>query len=141
LFIPVFCVNLSGGNTFLEVEGVLITTWVVSLIITIITSYNFLSSVMNECRARNLSGYLFGVQIGAVIKMIGESIYAMPSFVFPVKSTIDFGDGTTMYYWFIAHGYSGNLQYFIAFLMLFGSFCVVMWILKCHNIFCDACNV
>ena len=143
LFIPVFYITCSGGNTFLVIEGTLLTSWFIALLLVILTSFNFLKLITDYCRALNLSGELFGVQLGAVVKAFGEAVYALPNFMFPdvFEHTAYPGDGTVMYFWFISHGYPGEVQYFIAFLMMLGAFCALVFSLRCHEIFCSRCSV
>ena len=142
-FVPVFYITCSGGNTFAVVEGTLLTTWLIALLLVILTSFNFLRLFMDSCRALNLSGKLFGIQLGAAVEMIGEGIYALPNFVLIdlFGQKIYPGDGTVMYWWFQNMGYNPLTQYFIAFLMIFGGICVVFWVLKCHEIFCSRCSL
>jgi len=142
LFVPVLCIDVRGGNEFLVTEGTLITTWLIALLLLIFTSFNFLRLVMDYCKALNLSGKLFGVQLGAAVKAIGEGVYALPNFVFPeAGGSVKAGDGTLMYYWFESVGYSGDVQYVIAFLMIIGGICALIWVLRCHNIFCMKCSL
>ena len=142
LFIPILQIGVVDGNTFLVFEGTLITSWLIAILLALFTSYQFLRLFMDSCRALNLSGKLFGVQLGSSIKAIGEGVYALPNFTFPEPSgTAKMGDGTIMYYWFQQMGYSPDIQYFIAFLMIVGAICVLTYVLKCHPIFCSRCGL
>jgi len=137
LFYPIFVAYCSGGNPFLVFEGVLITTWLVSLLIVILTSYPFLRTVMNDCDAANVSGVLFGVRLGAIFEMFGQAIYALPNFVFFVDDYTLYGDGTVMMQVFESIGYPGEFQYVIAFMMLIGSFFALYWSLDCDPQICS----
>lgn len=138
LFYPIFAVNISGGNPFLVIEGTLITTWLISLLIVILTSYPFLRLIMNDCDAVNLSGKLFGVRLGAIFEMFGQAIYAMPNFVFYLGDGIVLGgDGTAMAHVFEQWGYPFEFQYIIAVAMLLGAFFTLYWSLKCDPEVCS----
>ncbi len=137
LFYPIFVAYGSGGNPFMVYEGVLITTWLVSLLIVILTSYPFLSSVMNECDAANLSGLLFGVRLGAIFEMFGQAVYALPNFVFFVGNIVVYGDGTVMAEVFKQLGYPAEFQYIIAAVMLFGAVLTLYWSLDCDPQICS----
>jgi len=138
LFYPVFAVEIYDGNPFLTLEGTLITTWLISLLIVIMTSYPFLRLFSDDCKAANLSGLLFGVRLGAIFEMFGQAIYAMPNFVFYLgDNTILGGDGTAMARLFELWGYPPDFQYIIAFFMLIGAFFTLYWSLKCDPEICS----
>ena len=142
LFYPIFAINVWGGNPFWVVEGTLIFTWLIALCIVIFTSYPFLSRTMsNVCDAVNVSGWLFGVRLGAIFEMFGQSIYALPNFlVFLGDLQHATGDGYYMATLFESLGYPAELQYVIAITMLLGSFFTLVWSLKCDPMFCGYCS-
>ncbi len=144
LFLPILQISCSGGNTFLVIEGTLLSTWIVALMIVAATSYPFLRNVMNECTAMNLSGKLWGVRLAAIEEMIGQGVYALPNFVFIqdiVNGKVVGGDGTVMAKWFAEHGYSYQIQTFIAFLMILGGVMILIWSLRCDPEFCSKCYI
>jgi len=144
LFIPVFQISCTGGNTFLVVEGTLITTWLVALLIVVFTSFPFLRIVTNECTAINISGKLWGARLAAIEEMIGQGLYALPNFVFIEdlnRGIVRLGDGTVMAEWFVQHGYSYQVQTFIAFLMILGAVCILIWSFRCDPEFCSMCHI
>ena len=140
-FYPIFAISCSGGNPFIVTEGTLIVTWVVALIIAIVTSYPFLSCFTDPCSAANLSFKLFGVRIGAVFEMFGQAVYAMPNFILWYENDIVPGDGTYMYQLFENIGYPGDFQYIIAFAMLIGALFTLYWSIKCDPEVCGSCRV
>jgi len=141
LFYPVLQIDISGGNPFVTLEGTLITTWLISLLIMIMTSYPFLKSVMPWCNATNLTGYLYGVRLGAIFEMFGTSIYAMPNFMFYIGNyRFVTGDGTEMALIFEQMYGIPQLQYVIAFIMLIGSFFALWWAISCDPEICS-CKV
>jgi len=138
LFYPIFAVDVYGGNPFLTLEGTIITTWLISLLIVILTSYPFLRLLTSDCDAANLSGKLFGVRLAAIVEMFGQGVYALPNFMFYLGNTIVLGgDGTSMAYIFEQWGYPPEFQYVIAFSLLLGAFFTLYWSLKCDPEICS----
>lgn len=138
LFYPVFYITSSGGNPFWVIEGTLIVTWLISLLIVIFSSYPFLRLIINDCDAANLSGKLFGVRLAGAVEMWGTAIYALPNFVFYLdNNTVLGGDGTTMAIIFEQWGYPAQFQYIIAFFMLIGAFFALYYALKCDSLICS----
>jgi len=141
LFYPIFAIDIVGGNPFWVIEGTLITTWFIALILVIITSYPFLSKSMSVCDAINASGWLFGVRLGAIFEMFGQAIYALPNFViFFGDLNHIVGDGYDMAVFFESIGYPAEYQYVIAVSMLIGAFFTLIWSLKCDPMFCGCCG-
>jgi len=141
LLYPIFAIDVSGGNPFWVIEGTLIATWLLALIIVLFTSYPFLSRVMNVCDAVNVSGWLFGVRLGAIFEMFGQAIYAMPNFVIFFGDLYHIGgDGYYMALLFESIGYPVEYQYIVAITMLLGAFFTLVWSLKCDPMFCGYCS-
>jgi len=138
LFYPVFSISCSGGNPFLVIEGTLIAVWFISLFIVLFTSYPVLRLIMDDCTAANLSGKLFGVRLASVVEMFGTAVYALPNFMFYLgDGYVLGGDGTIMAMIFEQMGYSPQLQYVMAFMMLIGSFFALYYALKCDSLICS----
>ena len=137
LFYPIFGIGIYGGNPFLVTEGTLIATWLISLIIVIATSYPFLRLIMDDCKAANLSGKLFGVRLGAIFERFGQAVYALPNFILFVNGEPWGGDGTYMAYLFQQIGYPMELQYVVALCMLVGAFFTLYWSLECDPEICS----
>jgi len=141
LFYPIFAIEISGGNPFWVFEGVLITTWLISLLIVIFTSYPFLRRVIDACSAVNASIWLFGVRLGAIFEMFGQAVYALPNLVIFSDNFRYFGgDGLTMALIFEQMGYPAEFQYIIAMMMMVGAFFALIWSLKCDPQFCGYCS-
>jgi len=141
LFYPIFAIDVYGGNPILVTEGTLIATWLIALIIVIVTSYPFLRLVMNDCDAANLSGKLFGVRLGAIFEMFGQAVYSLPNFILFVNGEAWSGDGTYMAFFFQQLGYPMELQYVISLCLFVGAFFTLYWSLECDPQICSCAFV
>jgi len=138
---PILMIDVYGGNPFWVIEGTLITTWLISLLIIYLTSFSFLERVTDYCRAADLSGWLMGIRLAGMFEAVGQAVYAMPNFVFFNDDSLLYGDGTYMYTVFEQIGYPGEFQYIFVVFMLLGAVAMIWYTLRCDPVFCSSCRI